>query len=314
MEFHPVVRQDPAVAASADASGSASPAAAASPPVAARPWAKHPGKPSRVAQALQRLTPQQVADYDRDGFLLLRAAEVWTPAELKLLLASVNEMEQWPDQKGKWMKYYEADRRAGAGADAAKLLCRMENFTQYHAGLDYILNGDKLPQLATDLFGEQSLLYKEKVNMKLPGGAGFTPHQDVAAGWWMYGQTLHLSCLVSIDAATPENGCLEVVAGHHRDGLLSDDWQEMPKAVVDQWDREKLWTLVPTQPGDVLFFDSYVPHRSAPNDTQAPRRVLYATYAKASEGDFRSRYYADKRAAYPPDCEREEGKKYEYKV
>jgi len=301
MELHPVV-QSPDDA-------SASPAAAAA--VKPRTWAQHPGTPSRVGQALQRLTPEQIAAYDRDGFLLLRAKEVWTDAELKMLLAAVNDLEQWPDQKGKWMKYYEADRRV---ASNPKLLCRVENFAQYSPALDFILNGDKLPALATDLFGEKSLLYKEKVNMKLPGGAGFTPHQDVAAGWWMYGQTLHLSCLVSIDAATVENGCLEVVAGHHRDGLLSDDWQEMPASVVQEWDKQKLWQLVPTAPGDVLFFDSYVPHRSAPNDTNAPRRVLYATYAKSSEGDLRDRYYADKRAAYPPDCEREHGKKYQYKV
>jgi hypothetical protein len=45
-----------------------------------------------------------------------------------------------------------------------------------------------------------------------------------------------------------------------------------------------------------------------------PRRVLYVTYAKASEGDFRTRYYADKRASFPPDIERDPSKKYEYKI
>jgi hypothetical protein len=295
-----------------------SPSAGSPPPPSFRRdgrwWAAHPGTPDRVGQALQRLTPEQIASYDRDGFLLLPGKQVWTDAELNMLLKAVGEIEQWPDQKGKWMKYYEPDRRAPAGSGAPKLLCRMENFCQYNAALDFVLQGDKLPALASDLFGEQSILYKEKVNMKMPGGAGFAPHQDVAAGWWMYGQSLHLSCLVSIDAATPQNGCLEVVAGHHRDGLLSDDWKELPQEQVAEWDKQGLWQLVPTQPGDVLFFDSYVPHRSAPNDTKAPRRVLYATYAKAAEGDLRDRYYSDKRAAYPPDCEREEGKKYEYKV
>lgn len=305
MEFHPV-----------PASASSSPPAASPSAPEGRPWAVHPGTPSRVSQKLQRLTPDQIASFDRDGFLLIKAADMWTPAELRLLLASVDELDQWPDAPGKYMKYYEADRRAQVEPPATppKLLCRIENFTQYSPALDFVLNGDKLPAMATDLFGEPSLLYKEKVNMKLPGGAGFAPHQDVAAGWWMYGQSLHLSCLVSIDAATPENGCLEVVAGEHRRGLLGGDWAEMPPAVVEEYNKANAWRLVPTQPGDVLFFDSYVPHRSAPNDTDAPRRVLYATYAKGSEGDYRERYYADKRQAYPPDCEREEGKKYEYKV
>jgi len=70
----------------------------------------------------------------------------------------------------------------------------------------------------------------------------------------------------------------------------------------------------PARPGDVAFFDSYVPHRSGPNLTAEPRRVLYVTYNRASEGDHRLRYYADKRKSYPPDCEREPGKQYVYKV
>jgi hypothetical protein len=63
-----------------------------------------------------------------------------------------------------------------------------------------------------------------------------------------------------------------------------------------------------------LFFDSYLPHRSAPNATRQRRRVLYVTYNRASEGDQRARYYADKHANYPPDCEREAGRRYEYRV
>ena len=63
-----------------------------------------------------------------------------------------------------------------------------------------------------------------------------------------------------------------------------------------------------------MFFDSYVPHRSGPNMTDVPRRVLYTTYNKLAEGDTWERYYADKRKAFPPDCEREPDKEYKYKI
>jgi ectoine hydroxylase-related dioxygenase (phytanoyl-CoA dioxygenase family) len=71
---------------------------------------------------------------------------------------------------------------------------------------------------------------------------------------------------------------------------------------------------LPTQPGDAVFFDSFLPHRSAPNPTDTARRVLYITYNLRAEGDQRARYYADKRRSYPQDCEREPGKTYAYKV
>jgi len=292
MEYHPPINAE---------TGSAS-----SPVSNERFWAKHPGIPKRT-QPLKRLTQAQVDAFDRDGFLLVPAAEAWTADELKLILNSVEMMSDWPDKAGKYMKYYEPNR---ADPAAGKILCRIENFTQYNPGLDFILTGQKLVDMNSDLFGVDSVLYKEKINYKLPGGDGFAPHQDVAAGWWMYGQTLHISCLVSIDPATIENGCLEVVRGHHTDGLLGDDWKGIPDDKVASFK----WEYMPTQPGDVIFFDSYVPHRSAPNNTGKSRRVLYATYAKASEGDFRDRYYADKRASFPPDVERDPSKKYEYKI
>jgi len=71
---------------------------------------------------------------------------------------------------------------------------------------------------------------------------------------------------------------------------------------------------VPTAPGDVLFFDSYAPHASKPNLTRDQRRILYLTYNLASDGDHRARYYADKRANFPPDIDRLPGTDYTFRV
>lgn len=304
MEFHPLAQQHQTQSAEQEKRPH-SPASLAEKDAAAH--FRHPGCPARVGQQLQRLTAEQLEAYDRDGFLLIKAKDVWTPAEMKLLLNSVNLMDTWPDRAGEYMKYYEKNRHDPSGP---KIVSRIENFTQYNPGLDFLLTGEKLPAMCNDLFAEPSIMYKEKVNYKLPGSDGFAPHQDVAAGWWLYKQSIHVSCLVSIDAANAENGALEVAAGEHKRGMMSPEWKEIPDETVAKLQ----WQLVPTEPGDVLFFDSYVPHRSAPNATDKPRRVLYATYAKASEGDWRARYYADKRAAFPPDIERAPGTNYEYKI
>jgi hypothetical protein len=61
-------------------------------------------------------------------------------------------------------------------------------------------------------------------------------------------------------------------------------------------------------------FDSYAPHRSAPNDTDARRRVLLVTYGRARESDHRESYFAAKFKSFPPDIEREAGKEHAYKV
>jgi ectoine hydroxylase-related dioxygenase (phytanoyl-CoA dioxygenase family) len=161
----------------------------------------------------------------------------------------------------------------------------------------------------SDLFGEAALLFKDKINFKMPGGSGFTPHQDAQAGWDDYAH-YYVTALVSIDEATIENGCLELAAGWHDKGLIGELW----KPLSDDDMRGMTFEPLPTRPGDVVFFDSYAPHRSGPNLTAAPRRVLYVTYNRASAGDHRARYYADKRKSFPPDCEREPGRTYVFKV
>jgi len=274
-------------------------------------------------RALQVLTEAQWESFNNTGILVIPSEQMWTADEKQLLLGGVNIMDDWPDQKGKWMKYYEKKKAPGQTTGGAsmqtmqpvssadeKLLCRIENFVQYNPALNFICNGQKILNVMGDLFGEPAVLYKEKINYKLPGGDGFAPHQDVAAGWWMYGQTLHISALVCVDEANAENGCLEVVYGCHRRGLLGAPWKEVPADIA----ANLTWTPAPTKPGDVVLFDSYVPHRSGPNFSQRKRRVLYATYSKESEGNYRDRYYADKRISFPPDVERDPNKKYEYKI
>jgi hypothetical protein len=57
-----------------------------------------------------------------------------------------------------------------------------------------------------------------------------------------------------------------------------------------------------------------VPHKSGPNLSSTKRRIMYLTYGKLAEGDWRNRYYEDKFKNLPPDVHREQGKEYKYKV
>ena len=48
--------------------------------------------------------------------------------------------------------------------------------------------------------------------------------------------------------------------------------------------------------------------------TSAIHHMLYITYNGVSQGDHRAQYYADKRANFPPECERQPGQQYAFKV
>lgn len=248
------------------------------------------------------LSHDQIARFHREGHVAVKA--LFDESEVRALAAWTDELHALPEVPGKYMKYFE-----DAGEPGKRMLCRVENFYPYHAGFAALFDGPKLRGAASQLFGEAAVLFKDKINFKLPGGGGFAPHQDVQAGWDRYA-SLHISVLVSIDEATIANGCLELARGCHDRGLIGDMWSPLTEEQM----RGLQFRPFPTRPGDAVFFDSFVPHSSMPNHSADPRRVLYATYNRLSEGDWRERYYADKRRSYPPDCEREPGKAYVFRV
>jgi 2-aminoethylphosphonate dioxygenase len=249
------------------------------------------------------LSTQQRHGFEERGFLLVpRMFDRQAMAEIERWTREVAAM---PEVPGKQMAYYE-DSLIEAGK---RVLSRIENFSPHHDNFKRLLCEGAVTACVSQLFGEPSVLFKEKINFKMPGGDGFKAHQDVQAGWDRYA-SLHITMLLSIDEATPENGCLEIAPGHHRHGLIGEMWKPLDEGS----NPEIRYELCPTSPGDAIFFDSFIPHRSGPNLTSSPRRVLYITYNRVCEGDHRQQYYADKRASYPPDCERVPGKQYVFRV
>jgi 2-aminoethylphosphonate dioxygenase len=187
-----------------------------------------------------------------------------------------------------------------------RVIQRIENFSPFHSGFDQLIRDGALARWIGALMGGAVVLFKEKINFKMPGGGGFKAHQDQQAGWSRYAPVFG-TAMVTLDPATLENGCLKIAAGRRREGLIGEEWSPLDENGL-------ALQAVPTEPGDVIFFDSFVPHASEPNLTDAPRRVLYLTYNLAALGDHRARYYADKHASFPPDIEREEGKTYIFRV
>lgn len=245
----------------------------------------------------------ELEEFRRTGDLVV--PQLLRPAQVSELETWAQELVTMPEVPGRHMVYYEDSLRE----PGRRVLSRIENFCPYHAGFDRLLREGEVPARVSELFGEPAVLFKDKINFKMPGGDGFKPHQDQQAGWSTYA-SLFVTALVAIDAASPENGCLELCAGHHTRGLIGKEWTPLTEEEMTGM----VFTPQPTEPGDVIFFDSFVPHRSGPNLTAEPRRVLYVTYNRLAEGDHRERYYADKRKSYPPDCEREPGKQYVYRV
>ncbi len=195
-----------------------------------------------------------------------------------------DDVAAWPDTTDPdgWLHHRELTEHGPA-------LCRSENLAANHRGIHALLCKGPLLDAASALLGEPAVLYKDKLNYKLPGGAGYAPHQDAPAYRFV---DVHVSCMVAIDDATVDNGCLEVVSGaHDRLWPVDDAGCIHPDEVAAM-----TWQPLPVAAGDTLWFHSRTPHRSGPNRSERHRRALYPTYNARSEGDLRGAYYRQKAA------------------
>ena len=245
------------------------------------------------------LSDQQILAFKQDGYVVIRGA--LSSEDMEIIERWTNEVETLPEKPGKQWVFHEKSR-----IDGSDLVNRIEFISPYHNGFAELTRTLKKP--AAQIFGEDVTLFKEKINFKMQGGNGFEPHQDAQAGWDEYASNF-INVMICIDEATTENGCLELAPQQHLRGLL----RGMEPLTEDDTKNMK-FVPYPTKPGDIALFDAYTPHRSSHNHTNSIRRMYFATFNKASEGDHLFQYYADKRKNYPPDIERDPKREYVYKV
>ena len=210
-----------------------------------------------------QLSPQQIEDFRNSGYLVIRG--LFAGDALGELIRWTGEVEAWPEVPGRAMKYFEQPLGEGP-----RLLQRIENFCPYHAGFQAMCGGPEMKGIMSQLLGEEAVLFKEKINFKLAGGAGFEPHQDAQADWGRY-CSFHATAMVSVDPCTVENGCLEMVRGHHNRGLIGDLWQPLGDAQMKGMD----FVAVPTEPGecDLFRFLCTSPFGAQPHARAAPRSL-----------------------------------------
>ena len=199
---------------------------------------------------------------------------------LRALQSWASEVEAWPAGSHVWGHYAERTPEGDA-------MCRTENVSACHAGFLGLVRGP-LREIASSAVGSEVADFKDKLNYKRPGGAGFSPHQDVLA---YPGVERVVSVLVAIDECTASSGCLWLAPDVER--VLPTDERGV---VVTEVASGLAWEPAELSPGDAVVIHGLVPHYSEANRSAAPRRVLVASYAAAGEDYGRDRYYAARRA------------------
>jgi ectoine hydroxylase-related dioxygenase (phytanoyl-CoA dioxygenase family) len=218
-----------------------------------------------------QVSEQQVARFDADGFIVVR----------ELLAAEEVELLRETARADHALAQNAASRADGEGG-AVKLLVENELRDDLYGA---IVRSRRIVLTMQRLLRDEVYHYHHKMILKEPfvGGA-WAWHQDY--GYWYHNGCLWptmASCMIAVDQATKENGCLQVVRGSHLLGRLEHG------KVGDQtgiFDAERIAAILerlelvycPLEPGDAIFFHANLLHRSDQNKSPNPRWAFICCY------------------------------------
>lgn len=166
------------------------------------------------------------------------------------------------------------------GEQKALAIRKCMNFTDRDARLATIARDPRLLSLVTRLLGNcEPEILQEMSLIKPPGGREKPWHQD-RAYFNLEAGTPIVGVWIALDRATPDNGCMRVWPGRHRDGPIPHfqrrDWQICD---TDMDGQQRL--AVPLEPGGALLFDALLPHGTPQNETGDRRWAMQFHYCPA---------------------------------
>ena len=239
-------------------------------------------------RTLRRLTPEERAAYDANGFVI--APDVFSAAELDAIDREMDRL--LPEHEDK------AGHRPGwilgltAHSDATMAIARDE----------------RILALIEEVVAPGIAIHSAKLVTKLP-------HSDVECHWHQdeafymkpddpntHSRT-RMSIWLPLQEATEQNGCLWVVPGSHKWGIhefeVVDYGQCRRKITAGEYANEHA-VPVPVPAGSMVLFSAWTWHHSKGNRTDRVRRAFIVSYQEATVGTGHLREWRILRP--PPDA------------
>lgn len=140
--------------------------------------------------------------------------------------------------------------------------------------------------LCRRLIGPEVRIFRSMFMNKPAGKGTVLPwHQDGGTGWNLTGDPL-VTLWLALDPATPANGCVQVVPGSHRLGLLSERGHTITPEQERAWCTPERIEPLEMEAGELVLLHNWVLHSSGVNSTGSPRRAFSACLM---DGAIRSR-------------------------
>jgi hypothetical protein len=226
------------------------------------------------------LTLDERVRFERDGFLPL--GPLLTPDEAARLAARADELatgvrrldgvQVQRDTGGAYDELPAAEDQPADGGLAYRKVQGLEHDDLFAP----LLRHPRVVAACALLYGPHApvALFRAMV-MNKPAGQGteLPWHQDGGAVWALDRDPL-VTVWVALDPATEANGCMEVVPGSHRLGLLSWEGSTVSEEHAAEHCPPEARRSLPVPAGHGVLLHNWLLHRSGVNPSAQPRRAF----------------------------------------
>jgi polysaccharide pyruvyl transferase WcaK-like protein len=230
------------------------------------------------------LTEQQWSDYARDGFLHL--GKVLEPEELDALRKRADDLAlgnlKNPDVQMQLDTggVYEELPGAVSRFDRGTILYRKIQGLETDELFSRLVKSLLFQEINAHEYGAHAAIsiFRAMIMNKPAGQGTILPwHQD-GGGVWALDRDPLVTLWVALDPATRANGCVEVIPGSHRLGLLSTFGSTVQEEDVERHCPPESVHPLEVEAGHAVLLHNWLIHRSGVNPTPAPRRAFTTCY------------------------------------
>lgn len=231
-----------------------------------------------------QMTKEQLDAYNKDGYLLIK--NLFDKEEIGMLKkAAMADRE---------LDNHSYGRDDGEGGTVRLSIWNHPGDNIYGA----FARSERIVNVAEELLEGEVYHYHSKMILKdAKVGGAWTWHQDYGY-WYNFGllQPLLTSVTIAVDKATKENGCLQVLRGSHTigrvDHSLTGDQAGADMERVNVAKEKFELVHCEMEPGDAMFFDCNILHRSDQNKSDHARWSLICCYNAARNNPYKESQHA----------------------
>lgn len=241
------------------------------------------------------LTPEQREQWDRDGFFVVRSF-VEPDIGLAMEKEIVEAIRRDPPSLHPGKPAYVTDGEllikpetslSGTGEMPDEVIAKV--FNPHLSGTaNAFATSTRIADVVADLLGEDIDVFQSQFIFKNPRAWGQPWHQD--SYYFPFEKQPQVGVWLAISEATLENGCLSVLPGSHCEQKIHrhdpDSRENVNQGYLEvrSADDDRAVPVL-MQPGDVLFFHSYLLHRSENNRARSRRSAMVYHYGRPDSGE-----------------------------